>query len=203
MNSRTSFDRGAWLYDSFAMLRRPAKQYRTIVATARYSGSGQVLDVGGGTGLIARYFAEHGSAVTVLDPSPEMLKRAQARSLDTQLGAAQDIPFADETFELVYSVDAFHHFTNGYESADHRQTIDRCIRELLRVLKPNGTLMLVEFNPEQWWGKTVEFLENRICRLGSTFSSPSALRGIFAPYPLHIEITEGGSATYLARIAKD
>ena len=97
-----------------------------------------VLDLGGGTGALAVHLADALDAdVTVLDPSPEMLgyvpghPRVRAVS-----GSAENMPLPDGTFDAVVVSDAFHHFRDQ----------DAAVREIARVLKPGGGLLMYEFD---------------------------------------------------------
>lgn len=78
-----------------------------ILARARPIGpSDRILDLGCGTGIVARLFGERlggGARITGLDASAEMIAmaRALAPGIDWPEGNAMNLPFADESFELV------------------------------------------------------------------------------------------------------
>lgn len=63
-----------------------------------------VLDIGTGSGLFAEEFAEHGLEVSGIDVSEEMLKEAQKYLPhgNFKKGLAEDIPFPDGSFDLVF-----------------------------------------------------------------------------------------------------
>lgn len=93
----------------------------------------RVLDVGAGTGALARAFADAGAAVTALDPSAPMLR--EARRLEPRLvcavGRAEAHPFAEGTFDLVSAGTCWHWFDRAAAA-----------REARRVLKPGGALLI-------------------------------------------------------------
>ena len=61
-----------------------------------------VLDVGCGTGHFTRWFQELGYNAVGLDSSPEMLAEARRRdAISYQIGDAQDLPFAAQSFDVV------------------------------------------------------------------------------------------------------
>jgi ubiquinone/menaquinone biosynthesis C-methylase UbiE len=102
----------------------------------------RILDVGGGSGGLALRLATalHRS-VTVLDPTPQLLSRVPEHPGLTKVqGCAEDMPFADGTFDAAVITDAFHHF------ADQQLAI----RELHRILRSRGGLLLHEFDPVGW-----------------------------------------------------
>ena len=63
-----------------------------------------VLDVGTGTGLFAEAFAQHGLAVAGMDANPAMIEavRAQVPAGRFQAAPAEDLPYLDAAFDLVF-----------------------------------------------------------------------------------------------------
>ncbi len=98
----------------------------------------QVLDVGVGTGLVARRAAEivgNPALVTGLDPSPGMLGSAKLPAgIKLVEGFAENIPFPDESFDFV---------SMGY-ALRHISDLSVAFREFCRVLKPGGRLCILE-----------------------------------------------------------
>jgi SAM-dependent methyltransferase len=102
-----------------------------------------VLDVATGTGNLAVRAAAAGARTTGLDLVPDLLavarRRAAAEGLVVEwvAGDAEALPFADASFDVVTSI-------FGIQFAPrHAITAD----ELLRVLRPGGTLGLVNWTP--------------------------------------------------------
>lgn len=88
----------------------------------------EVLDVGCGTGITSRLFADHGYRVTGVDPNEDMLAPARAEGGATYLnGTAEQTGTPDDAFDLTISGQAFHWFE-----------IEPAIRELKRTLRPGG-----------------------------------------------------------------
>lgn len=101
----------------------------------------QVLDVATGAGHTAFVFAPYVAEVVASDITPEMLattaRLAQERGLTNitvKEADAEELPFADATFDLVTCRIAPHHFGD----------VERFLRECERVLKPGGLLALVD-----------------------------------------------------------
>lgn len=104
----------------------------------------QVLDVGCGAGvdaLIAAHFVGPGGRVVGLEFSPEMRQRAQASAEAVGLGAvvfqqggAEQLPFADESFDLLLS--------NGVYNLVLRKR--QALAEAFRVLRPGGRLQVAD-----------------------------------------------------------
>ena len=87
----------------------------------------RLLEVGGGQGELAeRIQSELGANVTFLDLSPRMVELAQARGIDARQGDAQELPFADGTFDTVVAAWMLYHVPD----------VDRALAEFARVLDP-------------------------------------------------------------------
>jgi len=115
------------------------------VATAN-GGSARVLDVGCGTGLVLRAVAARLPGAEVLagvDAAAAMIEVARARAagdpvsgsrLSFEQGMAEQLPFPDESFDLVVSAVSFHHWNDQAAG----------LAECHRVLAPGGRLVLTD-----------------------------------------------------------
>lgn len=100
-----------------------------------------MLEVAAGTCACGRAVAPNARSVTCLDMTPAMLEagrtEAEKESLHNMhfvLGDAAELPFLDNSFDIVLSRLAFHHFPNT----------DRPFAEMARVLKPGGKLVMID-----------------------------------------------------------
>ncbi len=111
-----------------------------IRATLLAGASGDVLEVGTGTGLNLTHYASEVDALTVTEPDASMLRRLEhvvgrtARSTTVLRAPAEDLPFEDATFDTVVSTLVL----CGVEDQP------RSVREIRRVLKPGGRLLFIE-----------------------------------------------------------
>ncbi len=119
-----------------------------LMEFTRHAGH-QVLEIGGGIGTDLSQFARHGAHVTDLDLSAGHLALAeenfQRRGLQGRFvhHDAESLPFADATFDLVYSNGVLHHTPNTRH----------VVKEIHRVLKPGGTaivMMYAEHSIHYW-----------------------------------------------------
>lgn len=141
--------RWALAYDLLLKLLWRGSEHRYREKTVSLAGirpGDTVLDVGCGTGTLAiaaKRCAGSAGQVYGLDASHEMRLRACKKAaaagteIDVRLGSADAIPFPEETFDVVLSTTVLHCL------ADHARLL--CIREMVRVLKPSGRLLLVDF----------------------------------------------------------
>ncbi|HZO95405.1 MAG TPA: class I SAM-dependent methyltransferase [Candidatus Baltobacteraceae bacterium] len=97
--------------------------------------TGSILDVGIGTGLASLPLAQRGARITGIDPSPGMLALARVRLPDAELvaGRAEELPFADRSFDAAISCETFHWVDQP-----------RALAELRRVVRPGGAVAI-------WW----------------------------------------------------
>lgn len=124
-------------------LHRAWKAYATLVANA--AEGARVLDIAAGTGDLARAFARQvgpRGMVVHTDINEAMLRTGRDRLLDaglvlpTLVCDAERLPFADQSFDLV-SV-AF-----GLRNMTRKEV---ALREMNRVLRPGGKLLVLEFS---------------------------------------------------------
>jgi len=108
-----------------------------------------VLDVACGTGVVAVTAARAGARVSGLDLTPQLLEQARenARLANVEIefreGDAEQLPFGDSAFDVVLSQFG-HMFAPRPEVA---------IGEMLRVLKPGGTIAFSTWPPELFMGR--------------------------------------------------
>ncbi|HNR02262.1 MAG TPA: class I SAM-dependent methyltransferase [Anaerolineaceae bacterium] len=126
---------------------------------------GAVLDAGGGTGRVAQYFIGKAAQVVVADQTYEML--LEVRKKDGLAGACsltEEMPFADEQFCCIVMVDALHHVS------DQAATI----RELWRLLKPGGRIIIEEPDIRRFSVKLMALAE-KLALMRSHFLSPQRI----------------------------
>jgi SAM-dependent methyltransferase len=143
----------------------PLEMVTTIPAASlvKFAGvrAGQrVLDVGCGTGVVAITAARAGAKVSALDLTPELLERARQNGqlaeveVEWREGDAENLPFGDATFDIVLS--QFGHMFAPRPAV--------AVAEMLRVLKPGGTIAFSTWPPELFTG--------RMFKLASSYLPP-------------------------------
>jgi len=92
----------------------------------------RILDVGCGTGANLKMLATHGRAEGV-DISTQAVEFCRERGLDSvKLGAAEQLPYDDDSFDLVTALDVIEHLDDDVAG----------LREMRRVLRPDGYLLI-------------------------------------------------------------
>jgi SAM-dependent methyltransferase len=100
---------------------------------------GRLLDVGCGTGVFLESMSASYECVGV-DVSVAMVDYARARGLDVAKAPADKLPFESDTFDLVTCVAVLHHLIDP-------ALVDRSVREMVRVVRPGGAVMIWDHNP--------------------------------------------------------
>lgn len=123
-----------------ALHRALDNDFRGIVRQVPTALGQSVLDIGCGSGYFSALLADSGAIVTGLDSLSAYIELARARHgggdrrLKFLQGDARRLPFADRSFDAVWSG----HSMQSYPD------LDGCLAETHRVLKPGGTLAVLE-----------------------------------------------------------
>ncbi|MDR3685867.1 MAG: methyltransferase domain-containing protein [Coriobacteriia bacterium] len=153
---------------------------------------GSLLDIGGGTGGLAILLArELGANVTVLDPTPEMVRYVPSNvGVEVVLGEAEAMPLPSGAFDAALMSDSFHHLR------DQRVAL----RETARVLRADGGVLVLELDPSGLGVRIVSGVERLLGEPGG-FLTPEAMVRLMAecgiagqPEPQH-----GASYRFLGR----
>ncbi|MBR6790849.1 MAG: methyltransferase domain-containing protein [Oscillospiraceae bacterium] len=138
---RSSFSHQAGGYDAFSAAVDKERHLRQTVEALPLSPDDRALEVASGTGIFARSLAPRIREAVCLDATPAMLERARGETarrgianLRTVEGLAEALPFEDESFDIVISRLALHHFPE----------ISRPFAEMVRVLRPGGRLVVID-----------------------------------------------------------
>ena len=111
----------------------------------------QVLDLGCGTGVVARAAARRvgpNGRVVALDPSPVMLavgreiaeREGILDRIEFRIGDVRELPFPEATFDVVLAITTLSHTTDA----------ERALPELLRVARPGGRIGIFDIDNPSW-----------------------------------------------------
>jgi SAM-dependent methyltransferase len=107
----------------------PADVLRTLVVSSRPS---RLIEIGCGTGHFARSVLEEAPGVfyVATDLSPAMVEATRAIGVTAEVAAADDLPFADSSFDGAVAAWMLYHVPD----------LDGTLREVRRVLRDGGSL---------------------------------------------------------------
>jgi len=154
MARRVDYDQIANTYDRRYQQNDYSGVEAALTAFVGDRGKDRVLEVGCGTGHWLQCLGGTRFRVAGLDVSDQMLAyaRAQAPSAALVQGSAEHLPWAGESFDRVFCINAFHHFQNKVAF----------LAEAIRVLRPGGLMMTVGLDPhagvDQWY--VYEYFDN-------------------------------------------
>lgn len=137
---------------------RVAPTYRTRYQHVDYADVGSairkltgrattVLELGCGAGHWLAELGAAGTSAVGIDPSYGMLSNAPdaVRCSRVARGVAEALPFADDSFDVVFAVNAAHHFTD----------LETAVSESIRVLRPQGRFGTIGLDPstntDEWY----------------------------------------------------
>lgn len=143
--------RWAWFYDigmNILFLGKRNKLDENATQLAEIKPGDKVLDVGCGTGnlaIAAKKIAGDKGEIFGIDPSSEMIEFASKKALKEkidisfQIGAIENIPFPDNSFDVVLSTLMIHHLPGD-------ELKIKGFSEIHRVLKSGGCLLVVDID---------------------------------------------------------
>lgn len=157
----------------------PAPFFERLFTLKLVSPKARVLDVGAGTGTVARGMAERGCEVIALDPSESLM--AEGRRLDREAGlhvaqvaaTAEGLPFAPRSIDLAIAGQCWHWFDGPVAAA-----------EMIRVISPGGHLIIAYFDWLPLPGTIVAATEALIKRHNSDW----VMDGGTGVYPDYLEV---------------
>jgi ubiquinone/menaquinone biosynthesis C-methylase UbiE len=140
------------LYDPSLRLTMRESRWRPALVAA--AGTGDVLDLGCGTGTLAVDLARAGAHVIGVDGDEDVLRRAAAKARDAgvtvelRAGLADAIPLADASVDAVVCSLLLHHLSPADKAI--------ALRECRRVLRPGGRLLVAD------WGRPADPLQRAL-----------------------------------------
>jgi ubiquinone/menaquinone biosynthesis C-methylase UbiE len=153
--TRASFDKTAMLYnfvekhiwEDYSSACFIINEYLTLESEEK------IIDVGGGTGLIAKVLRSKKQIddIMVIDLSRSMLQKVKDPTLSVVQGDVTAFPLKDETFTLAILVNTVHHIDETKQQV--------ALREVFRILKKQGRIFIIEI----WYSNT--FLSNLFIKI--------------------------------------
>lgn len=141
MTEPVNYDRLAATYNQRFALDSNDEVAQMLTELTQEIDARRVLEVGCGTGHWLAQLHPLGLALHGLDRSAGMLAQAQARGLNVHLtqGDANALPFAPASFDLIYVINAIHHFRDALAF----------LAAIPPLLRPGGVLAVAGMDPHE------------------------------------------------------
>ncbi|PIV08806.1 16S rRNA (cytosine(1402)-N(4))-methyltransferase [Candidatus Roizmanbacteria bacterium CG17_big_fil_post_rev_8_21_14_2_50_39_7] len=156
-NSIEEFSKWAENYDNPLTSITFRKTNEKIVQLLNPKRNSSFLDVGCGSGILIKNLLALNSNIKLygLDITPKMVEVAKRKfgnepNVEITLGSAVKMPYQDNTFDYVTCASSFHHHPDPLQSA----------KEMVRVLKPGGRLLILDMCIEGLLRKILFKVEN-------------------------------------------
>ena len=140
-SSHLNYDRIASDYNQRYPSSQQWERGQALLGLAKRYKNGNFLEVGSGTGYWLNLLHPLSDKLFGLDYSFGMIRQAKRQPAPLKLsnGSALHLPYRNNSFDLLYSVDAVHHFV------DHKTFL----AEAFRVLKPGGAFATLGHDPHE------------------------------------------------------
>jgi len=124
----------------------------------------KVLDLASGNSIVGEYlFKSFQCNVTAVDFSKKAIMAARRKGVKTKLSSVEEkLPFNNEIFDMVFWGD----------NIEHIWAPDETLKEIYRILKPNGRLLLSTPNQAYWRYRIYMFLNGAVPKTEGTPNEP-------------------------------
>ena len=174
-------------YDKF-MEKFKLDKNELIIKTLKDIHGLEILDIGGGTGTLAKELISLGGNVTILDPEINMTKIAKEKSKEVKIinGYSDNIPIGDSSIDIIIMRDSFHHIDKK----------EKTLQECKRILKKSGKIIIYEFDKKSFIGKVI-FIFETLCFEKIKMLSINEMKRITYKYFKNGEIIEISKYEYI------
>lgn len=179
----TQYDQWAKVYDLF-WRRYLRKTLPVLFDQAQLQAGERVLDVACGTGAFEQRVVESDVDVDLvgIDVSPGMIEQAQrkfegADRMQFEQADAHDLPFDDDSFDVVVCASTFHYFVDP----------DTVLGEMERVLAPGGRVVILDWCRDFWTCKVMDVVLRYFDPAHHACYSLDAMRTLVDASPLRLD----------------
>ena len=139
------FTKAAEIYesDNAGVYNMCKKDYPDVLAELEKEPFTDLLDCGCGTGpmltlLHKKYTDKHYTGIDLTPKMIEVAKRKNMKNVELIVGDCENLPFADNSFDVMICCESFHHYPNPQDF----------FNSVYRVLRPNGRFILRDITAE-------------------------------------------------------
>jgi ubiquinone/menaquinone biosynthesis C-methylase UbiE len=173
--------------------RAASRDFESFVSHLQPRAVDWIIDVGAGNGWITSKVADRCGTVLAIQPDSKKaghMQRCYPR-VNCVLAVGEAIPIRSSFFEKAYARNSSHHLANQRQA----------LRELYRILKPAGALLIHELNPKSRL-KFIEWIERKISRSHVDFLTPDELKRFLEEEGFSIDFLENKAIRYYVLTSK-
>ncbi len=189
------FRLAAPFYDCLMKVAGHQKTIKRAVEQVRIKPDDVICDIGAGTGQLSRLLPAENKIIMV-DSSVRMLKKARKKvanqSAEIVTSRAQNLSLEDNSCDLVFCIDALHHF----------ERTGAALAEMKRIVRDRGAIVIMEFDPANRKTRIMQQLEELVGEPGC-FYSPDKLAAFFKKFGCKTEVIELSSWQYVLLASDD
>ncbi len=156
-------------YDNYFLKDWFIKALKKTINTLNITENSRILDIGCGTGNLLYLLERENKNLELygIDISEKMLNIAKNKLKNSKLSiqSAEDIDFKDDSFDFVFSTEAFHHYSN----------YNQIMKNIYRILKKQGKLIVLDVD----FGFFLNFIFHIIEPGNNKMHSPKEFRELF------------------------
>lgn len=141
--------------------------HRRFISLLATEARGKLLDVGAGTGAFSQKLKSEGFSVTACDQNPDNFLARNIRCEKANLN--ETFPFADAEFDTVVSSEVIEHIENPWFF----------MRELYRITKPGGAVIISTPNVHNWYVRLYFLMTSKLYNFLSSYEKIGHITPVF------------------------
>jgi len=153
-----------------------SRKIQTITKLGNLKGNEKMIEIGCANGPYTFQFSSKGFSMTGLDLSEKNIKEAKKRNIllkkgcEFFVGDAHNLPFKDETFDVVVSISAIRYVPNP----------EKAIKEMYRIVKKGGTVIVDFPNKKSPWFKHLKPMIAQTSHIHDNHYTVSEVKSMFS-----------------------
>lgn len=172
--------------------RAASKDLKPLTAFLDMRQTDKIADLGAGFGWITKKVADGCELMLAVEPDPKKARRMHGRYLELNCirSVGEAVPCRDAFLDKVYMRRSFHHLKDQH----------RVVKELYRILKPMGSLVIQEVNPRQL--RFGSWVERKLLGVHMNFLPSDSLKRILEDEGFSISRLEFKKTGYFVKAEK-
>lgn len=139
-----SYNKNAKLRDKNVIDSWKLQELKKVLSKIEDNINSTLLDLGAGSGIYGKYFANNGLNVTCIDLSPNLIELCKEKGLNSYTMDFYNLTFEENYFDVIWSLNSLLHVP--------KNSIEEILMDIKKVLKLNGLFYLGLYGGEDFEG---------------------------------------------------